>query len=97
MEDNEGQAGEASSSGVLPLAVTVVPEPKAQGDGESSSEEEVVRPSTSTRSRPARPRITMPPMEECFIYLEGIPVPILAVPPRLMGPLRLLYIQMREA
>ena len=68
MEENEGQAREGSSSGALPLAV--VPKPEAQADGESSSVEEVVRPSTSTRPRPARPRIIMPPLEECFIDLE---------------------------
>ena len=59
MEENEGPAGEDSSSGALPLAV--FPEPEAQAGGESSSEEEVVRPSTGTRSRPARPLIIMHP------------------------------------
>ena len=78
MEENEGQAGQCSSSGALSQAV--VPEPEAQAGGESSSEEEVVRPSTGTRSSPARPLIIMPPMEECFIDLEEIPAPILALP-----------------
>ena len=79
MEENEGPAGGGSSSGALPLVV--FPEPEAQAGGESSSEEEVVRGSTGTRSRPARPLIIMPPMEECFIDLEEIPTPILALPP----------------
>ena len=85
MEENEGPAGEGSSSGALPLVV--FPEPEAQAGGESSSEEEVVRGSTGTRSRPARPLIIMPPMEECFIDLEEIPTPILALhPPPYRGP-----------
>ena len=79
MEENEGPAGDGSSSGALPLVA--FPEPEAQAGGESSSEEEVVRGSTGTRSRPARPLIIMPPMEECFIDLEEIPTPILALPP----------------
>ena len=68
MEENEGPAGGGSSSGSLPLVVS--PEPAAQAGGESSSEEEVVRASTGTRSRPARLPIIMPTMEECFIDLE---------------------------
>ena len=90
MDENEGPAGGGSSSGALPLVV--FPEPEAQAGGESSSEEEVVRASTGTRSRPARLPITciMPPMEECFIDLEEIPTPILALPPPLQGPLSLL-------
>ena len=63
----------------MPLAV--FPEPEAQAGGEFSSEAEVVRPSTGTRSRPARHPISMPPMEEYFIDLEEIPAPILALPP----------------
>ena len=81
MEENEGPAGEGSSSGALPLVAMAFPEPEAQAGGESSSEEEVVRASTGTRSRPARLPIIMPPMEECFIDLEEIPTPILALPP----------------
>ena len=83
MEENEGPAGEGSSSVALPLVV--FPEPEAQAGGESSSEEEVVRASTGTRSRPARPHNSMPPMEECFIDLEEIPTPILALPPLSTG------------